>query len=588
MPQLRKRRRAGSEASDIILPPTSSTPDAPEDDFFYRLRAHPLAGVARLSPVPNDLDTSLLHRHYDRILVRDQCLSPDRYIPRPIRTWSAQEISLWAERREWHHPDPLRWRYNWKDDAVAANVSEGKLAKQLTRWAVPCPMCLLYRDPSARDHLLASCHRPEARQARSTRARLWEKAVDLQANGIKGYGLVPWCAECCLPRSCCPAWETQDEDDPASIWGPRPRVWGGGDVYACRSHLAKAWSRRPGARCVFPEVVINAIAAMSAFPLAADTFGCQIAAWQQRSTTRFNQTWGVDGWLLSPMPWGRQDVMVMLRVFSQLDVVVEDLWIEGEVARRCAKLGLRENTPGDTVGSPLPYDDTATVGNIGEGERLLTLRACLEDSEAAAERAYGCMGDSSFLDPLGVRTRAWRRGGIRCQLCMAYGWNEDCYLHDITDCSMHRESRSTIALLGTWSGMRGAEGGEGLQCPQCRFPAVVCWFRYYEHGSDDGPYTCSLAEEEGNGSSGVEVVCRTVATLLSIADGIIGDLVIEEESAGWRNKGVQEYEPLSQGWMETQVRIGDVTVPRIVRVFQRLLDVFPTLQNIGWEGFNRS
>jgi hypothetical protein len=92
---------------------------------------------------------------------------------------------------------------------------------------------------------------------------------------------------------------------------------------------------------------------------------------------------------------------------------------------------------------------------------------------------------------------------------------------------------------------------------------------------------CSLVDKGDAGGSGVEVVCCMVAALLIIADGVLGDLVVREEVR--RQKGDREYEPLSREWMEEQVRIGNSTIPRIVNIFQWLLDGFQILSNIGWE-----
>jgi hypothetical protein len=85
----------------------------------------------------------------------------------------------------------MRWRDDWKDDRSDTDVSEEKVLKQLERWSVRCPLCLLHRAPLYDDHPLAFCPRVEGRQARSIRARLCEGMIELQAKGIEGYGSVP-------------------------------------------------------------------------------------------------------------------------------------------------------------------------------------------------------------------------------------------------------------------------------------------------------------------------------------------------------------------------------------------------------------
>ncbi|RMJ02401.1 hypothetical protein CDV36_015332 [Fusarium kuroshium] len=364
---------------------------------------------------------------------------------RPISTWSKQDISLWCERRHWEYPNPNCWRQNWRDDQSNDLVNEEKVQKQLERWSVRCPLCLLYRDPACGEHPLSTCSRVEGCRARSIRARLWEGIVELQANGIQGYGPVPWCGDCGLPRSCCPAWVNQSAADTASEWDAPS--WGG-DEYACQSSLARGWQMQDGSRCEFREIVVNAVSAMCAFSLSGgpgtdtDTFWGQIEAWRSQSDIRFNQHWGTEGWLLSPMPWGRQDVMVMLCIFCRLDVVVEDLWIKKEVDRRRAELHL----PSPEVNYIIikqqrqprldPQKSKTVAKRDAPDEDAMSLQRsniqeALDMAEYEGERSSGYWGDTDYLSTLGVRVRAWRRGGIRCQLCLAYEWSETCYLHDM-------------------------------------------------------------------------------------------------------------------------------------------------------------
>ncbi|EEU34411.1 uncharacterized protein NECHADRAFT_82260 [Fusarium vanettenii 77-13-4] len=504
--------------------------------------------------VQEELDGSLIHRYHNRLL------NPSR-LAVTISTWSKQDISLWCERRHWESPNPHRWRENWRDDQSDHLVNEDKVQKQLERWSVRCPLCLLYRDPACDDHLLSTCPRVEGSRARSIRARLWERIVELQANGIQGYGPVPWCGDCSLPRSCCPAWANQSTTDIASEWDAPP--WGG-DKYACQSSLARGWQRQDGSRCEFREVVVNTVSAMCAFSLSGvpgtdtHTFWDQIEAWRNQSHIRFNQHWGTEGWLLSPMPWGSQDVMVMLCVFCRLDVVVEDLWIEKEVDRRRAELNLPSPEMDYIImkQQPQPYLDPRKSKTVAkrdapdeEARSLLrsNIQEALDVAEYEGERSFGYWEDAAYLSTLGARLRAWRRGGIRCQLCLTYEWSETCYLHDMEACTLRSESKSAMTLLHRWSGLRGAEEGEGKQCLRCRFPNVVCRPINYE---DVGGNRGSAVGEGSVSCCGVETLCRTVAALLTVADGVLGDMVIQKEMG--KESWDKDYDRLSREWMGEQ------------------------------------
>ncbi|EXK78107.1 hypothetical protein FOQG_17195 [Fusarium oxysporum f. sp. raphani 54005] len=538
--------------------------------------------------VQEKLDDSLIHRYHRRLL--------NPYKPsgsaRSISTWSKEDISLWCERRHWEYPNPNCWRENWRDDQNNDLVNEEKVQKQLERWSVRCPLCLLYRDPACDEHPLSTCPRVEGCRARSIRARLWERIVELQANGIQGYGPVPWCGDCGLPRSCCPAWVNQSATDTASEWDAPP--WGG-DEYACQSSLAREWRRQDGSRCEFREVVVNAVSAMCVISLSGgpgtdtDTFWDQIEAWHSQSDIRFNQHWGTEGWLLSPMPWGRQDVMVMLCIFCRLDVVVEDLWIEKEVDRRRAELHLPSPEVNYIIikqqGQPQldPQKGKTVAKRDAPDEDAMSLQrsniqGALDMAEYEGERSSGYWGDTAYLSALGARVRAWRRGGIRCQLCLTYEWSETCYLHDMEACTLHSESKPAMTLLNRWSGIRGAEKGEGKQCLQCRFPNVVCRPIKYEDADDNRG---SAAGEGSVSCCGVEILCRTVAALLTVADGVLGDMVIQEEMG--KVKWDKDYDRFSREWMGEQVRLGNSTAPRIVRIFQRLLDGFNGLNRTVWK-----
>lgn len=104
-----------------------------------------------------------------------------------------------------------------------------------------------------------------------------------------------------------------------------------------------------------------------------------------------------------------------------------------------------------------------------------------------------------------------------------YEWSETYYLHDMEACTLHSEPKPAMTLLNRWSGIRGAEKGEGKQCLRCRFPNVVCRPIKYEDADDNRG---SAAGEGSVSCCGVEILCRTVAALLTVADSVLRDMVI--------------------------------------------------------------
>lgn len=108
------------------------------------------------------------------------------------------------------------------------------------------------------------------------------------------------------------------------------------------------------------------------------------------------------------------------------------------------------------------------------------------------------------------------------------------------------------------------------------YPDPTRWRDGWKDDQSDDPAVHASAD-----GSGAEVIYRTVAALLAVADGVLGNLVIKEEMGKQEWDG--KYDCLSREWMEKRVRIGNSTVPRIVKIFQRLLDGFQRLRQVGWE-----
>ncbi|EXU95272.1 hypothetical protein X797_011640 [Metarhizium robertsii] len=148
-------------------------------------------------------------------------------------------------------------------------------------------------------------------------------------------------------------------------------------------------------------------------------------------------------------------------------------------------------------------------------------RDALKEAEYQSMRSYGYSGESSFLRLLRARAQLWHRGSIRCHVCMMYEWSEACYLHDMTTCTLRKELRLANTLLTEWEGLAGADGGAREQCDLCRFPISVCRLG---HGYND-----DWASSNGLECEGVTVITRVVAALMTVADGSIGDGVVEDD-----------------------------------------------------------
>ncbi|KID81472.1 hypothetical protein MGU_11165 [Metarhizium guizhouense ARSEF 977] len=305
-----------------------------------------------------------------------------------------------------------------------------------------------------------------------------------------------------------------------------------------------------------------------------NVFGDQVQAWRDGSWIRFNKTWGLEGWLASPIAWDRRDVMVILYVFCRLDNAVEDMWIDSQIKHRRTILGLRGSEfcwakRGDPGREILHTDDQEITSTWRD-----RARDALKEAEYQSMQSYGYCGELSFLRLLCARAQLWHRGSIRCHVCMVYGWSEACYLHDMTTCTLRKESRLANALLAEWEGLAGADGGEREQCDSCRFPISVCRLG---HGYNDNWASC-----DGLRCEGVTVIKRVVAALMTVADGSIGDGVVEEDEIASKKASYVTYEKFFRQWLAEQIQTRGGEMPRIVNLFHRLLDGFEGLRQAGW------
>ncbi|KAK4071350.1 hypothetical protein Purlil1_13428 [Purpureocillium lilacinum] len=542
----------GSRRSPTPDPP--NPPSRPTSDRWRPIRLRDSSTAERGERSANVYQT--MEEGLERSLIH-------RDVSRPIRTWPAREVS------EWYRTFDCNWRrpvhkQRWEDDSAGRagleRFREETVKRQLERWSVRCPLCLLYRDTACHGHTLSLCPKSEGREARGLRGRLWEAIVDLQDRGLEGYGPVPWCGNCLLPKSACPAWANRDLPDAHADAG--------------EDRTSQDQAVQDGSRCAFREVVVDALSAMMSFSglptdmaMGGKSFRAHVEAWRGSSAIRFNRHMGLEGWLLSPARWDEQDVAVMLRVFCHLDVGVEDMWLEKQVAQRRAALGVDVVRPSSPA---LPHgagDDTDDWDP--EEEQRLRIREALRHAEYENERASMSGGNSYFTLKLRRRLAAWHKGGAKCQLCLMYEWSEACYLHDMEGCQMRPEAQRARSLLKQWSDLRGAEGGAAECCPRCRFPLSVC--RFLEDGAPVG------GQRAGSAGAcnwiGARVMLQTVASLLTAREGILGEAVIREvgREKDWNGR----VEDLSRDWMAEQVVVTDgLTVPRIVEVFQRLLDGF--------------
>lgn len=383
-----------------------------------------------------------------------------RDVSRPIRTWRAGEISDWYGTFDCNWRRPVR-KQRWEDDSAGRvgleRFREETVKRQLERWSVRCPLCLLYRDTACHGHTLSLCPKSEGKEARGLRGRLWEAIVDLQDRGFEGYGPVPWCGNCLLPRSACPTWTTRDLPDAHADAG--------------EDRTSQDQAAQGGSRCAFREVVVDALSAMMSFSgpptdmaMGGQSFRAHVEAWRGSSAIRFNRHMGLEGWLLSPARWDGEDVAVILRVFCHLDVGVEDMWLEKEVAQRRAELGV------DVVGPSSPTlprgagDDTNDWDP--EEEQRLRMRE---------ERAAMSGGNSYFTWKLRRRLAAWHKGGasVSCASCTNGARPAIFLTWRGVKCGQRRSEREACSSSGRISARRKVARRSAALIAASRCPSVV-------------------------------------------------------------------------------------------------------------------
>lgn len=315
---IRKSRQFIVESSPSPSPKRNRRPNEPQPRPLKRRQLHghhPLRdapphdvlSVRASSVLQGALEDSLLHHR----------------MAKPVAAWSEDDLYTWygqyLEESDSRPRDPRTWR-EWRDDR-RLDDEDKMLQKQLERWCVKCPLCLLHRDTRCNGHDLSECSRPERKLACLIERRLGGTLADIQLTGLRGYGEVPWCASCCLPRSRCPEWEKADGE------GERPgddQEWHQEKQGACQSYNG---------------VVLRAVSAMLSFALPSGaTLLQQAESWRRDSRTHFNRELDLGGWLLSPMRWGSRQVVIMLRMFHQLDMAVEEAWVLKAMERRQGEL----------------------------------------------------------------------------------------------------------------------------------------------------------------------------------------------------------------------------------------------------------
>ncbi|KAJ9130075.1 hypothetical protein NKR23_g12360 [Pleurostoma richardsiae] len=615
----KRPRQAGGYES----PTSSPSPDAGgqtghKDPWATRLRES-----ARPSPHARAASVrKLLRGGLQGLLV-------ERSLAKPIWQWSQDDLYGWYEKVKWQYPRVTGWRDIQDEDTF----NEGQVEAQLLLWSIRCSACLAYRKEDCDTHTLTECRTAEGLRARSIRDRLRLVAAEVHRDGIAGYGAVPWCDGCHLPRSRCPAWTKWDRDGLTEDGEQK------GDD--------RQWSLRDRRQCRFPDVVVDAVAAMGAFQGPNATAGWRrVTDWRDGSRIRFNEHWDVHGWLFSPMTWDGREVPVVLRVFYQLGVGMEDAWIRADVERRRAELGAlsaedRDRELARRQQGSRPGQDSSTRGRVttatatatatlakettvpnraetspGPGppaaDRQQQLRDILTDvldeAEYKSEQAAGFWGGMAFLTALQEAVLQWSRSGIRCQLCRIHGWSEGCYLHDVTACEAHpAASKRVKETLESWSGLCGGQDGEGKLCRWCQFPLAACRPGRYRYGweskelaRDEEDYrggeerrrslqlwASETGETEGRRCYGIEVIKRTTAALLTVEGGLLGRVVLEREARPGRRRAAgavmdTEGRP-TRGSMEEQVRVGFTKAPLLAVVFLGLANGLDGLWAAGWE-----
>lgn len=149
---------------------------------------------------------------------------------------------------------------------------------------------------------------------------------------------------------------------------------------------------------------------------------------------------------------------------------MEDMWIDKEIEERRRILDLPSSEQGFALrGLPMVRMDAADE-IIDPQQRI---QEALDYAEYESEQMSGIL-ENDATDLITTRIQALYRGGIRCQLCMMYAWNEQCYMHDMAECDRHVEGPAAKALLAKWSNICAYANEYKGRSQKCGFPPALC------------------------------------------------------------------------------------------------------------------
>jgi hypothetical protein len=175
---------------------------------------------------------------------------------------------------------------------------------------------------------------------------------------------------------------------PISVGGARGETERERRLYTTESYA----KRDDGEECGFPGVVVNTVAAMLTFQLPSGVVMLQqqVEEWREGSRTRLNGELRLGGWLLSPMLLDSRQMMMMVRVFHQLDIAVEETWIRNAMEQRRAELNtlsLQQWAGREAIDNYMPaarenwQENTRTSGDEGMAKMRIETAGdeCIED-----------------------------------------------------------------------------------------------------------------------------------------------------------------------------------------------------------------
>lgn len=190
-----------------------------------------------------------------------------------------------------------------------------------------------------------------------------------------------------------------------------------------------------------------------------------------------------------------------------------------------------------------------------------------EDPVTAVVRRYEklAMSTDGFRGLLSY----WR--GVKCHLCMSYGWGSTVYNHALEDC-VRKEAPGVLQILHMLQRMpRRGNPGSFSHCQRCSLPKVFCWRTWYP-GDITNRVTFEKALEQEpvpyeTDCVSDDIIPRVIAVLLKAHGGLgkgnlarivacCGDTDLEGEVHQWLSEDVALYDHF--------------TVPRLLRIFDEL------------------